>query len=44
MDRDSEERGRLDLASYLYVAGGIPVMILFFIVLFSFANACDIPA
>lgn len=44
MERDSEERGRVDLGSYLYVLAGIPAMILFFIVLFAFTHACDIPA
>lgn len=39
-----EERGRLDLASVLYVVGGIPTMIAFFLILFFLANACDIPA
>ncbi len=39
-----EERGVLDGVSVLYVVGGIPAMALFFVVLFAFANACDIPA
>ncbi len=37
-----EPRGRTDLASYVYVAGGIPAMIVFFVVLFVFAHTCDI--
>ena len=37
------QRGRTDLASYLYVAGGIPTLIVFFVVIFSLAHACDIP-
>lgn len=41
---ESEERGRLDAVALLYIAGGIPAMILFFIVLFSLAHACDIHA
>jgi hypothetical protein len=39
-----EERGKVDLVSILYVVGGIPGMIAFFLILFFFANACDIPA
>lgn len=39
-----EERGRLDLVSVLYVIGGIPGMIAFFLILFFFANTCDIAA
>lgn len=30
-----------DLGSWLYVLGGIPSMILFFVVLFSLVGACD---
>ena len=30
-----------DLASWLYVLGGIPMMILFFVVLFSLVGSCD---
>ena len=30
-----------DLSSWLYVLGGIPSMILFFVVLFTFIGACD---
>lgn len=29
------------LASWLYVLGGIPAMILFFVVLFTLVGACD---
>lgn len=39
-----EERGRLDAASYLYVIGGIPAMVAFFLVLFFLAHVCNIPA
>lgn len=41
---ETEERGKLDLVSVLYIAGGIPAMIVFFITLFALAHACDIPA
>lgn len=39
-----EERGKMDGVSYLYVLGGIPAMVAFFVILFIFARACDIPA
>ena len=41
-DDDSEEpRGRVDTASVLYVVGGIPLMIVFFVGLFLLVGACD---
>lgn len=30
-----------DLSSWLYVLGGIPMMIIFFVVLFGLVGACD---
>lgn len=30
-----------DLSSWLYVLGGIPMMIIFFVVLFGVVGACD---
>lgn len=30
-----------DLGSWLYVLGGIPMMIIFFVVLFALVGACD---
>ncbi len=39
---ESEEpRGRVDLVSVLYVVGGIPVMIAFFLLLFLLVGTCD---
>lgn len=38
---DDEPRGTVDLASVLYVLGGIPAMIVFFLVLFGLVGACD---
>jgi len=32
---------RGDLGSWLYVVGGIPAMIVFFMVLFGIVNSCD---
>ena len=36
-----EPRGTVDLAAYLYVLGGIPAMIAFFLILFGLVGACD---
>jgi hypothetical protein len=42
---DDETRGRVDLVSYLYVIGGVPMLVGFLVVLFGLVNACDrIPA
>ncbi len=41
---DEQPRGKNDLAAKLYVAFGIPVIILFTVVLFSFTRSCGIPA
>jgi hypothetical protein len=43
-ENESEERGRVDAVALLYIAGGIPAMILFFVVVFVLAHTCDIPA
>ena len=39
-DRD-ERRGTVDLVSVLYVVGGIPFLIAFFLTLFLLTGACD---
>ena len=39
-----EPRGRLDAVSILYIVGGIPALVLFLVLLFWGARACDIPA
>ena len=36
-----EPRGKVDTASVLYVVGGIPFMIVFFVGLFLLVGACD---
>jgi hypothetical protein len=41
---ESEERGKLDSVALLYIAGGIPGMVLFFIVLFTITRYCGTPA
>jgi len=38
---DYGPKGKVDMVSYLYVVGGIPCMIAFFVILFSLVNACD---
>lgn len=39
--QEDEPQGKVDLASVLYVVGGIPCMILFFLILFGLTGACD---
>jgi len=41
---DEEPRGRGDLASILYVVGGIPALVLFLFVIFQLARSCNLPA
>ncbi|MCP5040998.1 MAG: hypothetical protein GY944_08195 [bacterium] len=38
---DYEPKGKIDMVGVLYVAGGIPCMILFFLILFGLVGACD---
>ena len=38
---EDEPRGTYDLASKLYVVGGIPFMIVFFVALFLLVGTCD---
>jgi hypothetical protein len=39
LENGPQPRG--DLGAWLYVLGGIPIMILFFMVLFGIVNSCD---
>lgn len=41
---DEEPRGKVDLVSILYIFGGIPVIVLFLVVLFGLARSCNVPA
>ena len=41
---DEEPRGRLDVVSLLYIFGGIPVIVLYMVVLFALARSCNAPA
>ena len=38
---DYTVKGKVDLVSVLYVVGGIPCMIAFFLILFGLVGACD---
>jgi hypothetical protein len=38
---DYEPKGKVDLVSVLYVVGGIPCMVAFFLILFGLVGACD---
>ena len=38
-----EPRGRTDLVSLLYVVGGIPAMVGFFVVFFLLVKHCGVP-
>ena len=42
-DRDDrpEDQGTFDFVSVLYVLGGVPFMIAFFLVLFTLVGSCD---
>ena len=41
---DEEPRGKNDLIAKLYIAFGIPAIVLFIAVLFTFTRSCGIPA
>ena len=41
---DDEPRGKVDLVSILYIFGGIPVIVLFLVIIFGLARSCNIPA
>ncbi len=41
---DDEPRGKVDVVSILYIFGGIPVIVLFLMVLFGLARSCNVPA
>jgi hypothetical protein len=37
-------RGKVDLASVLYIVGGIPALVGFLVVIFALARSCNLPA
>ena len=41
---DEEPKGKVDLVSILYIFGGIPVIVLFLVVLFGLARCANVPA
>jgi hypothetical protein len=41
---DEQPRGRVDLAAFLYIIGGIPALVAFLVILFALARSCDIAA
>ena len=41
---DDEPRGKVDLVAMLYIAGGIPAIVTFLVVLFWLARTCNVPA
>jgi hypothetical protein len=41
---DEEPRGKVDAISLLYIFGGIPVIVLYLVVLFALARSCNAPA
>lgn len=41
---DDEPRGKVDAISLLYIFGGIPVIVLYLVVLFALARSCNAPA
>lgn len=41
---DEEPRGKVDRVAVLYIVGGIPMILLFMVVLFGFARCCNFPA
>jgi hypothetical protein len=41
---EEEQPGKVDLVSILYIFGGVPVIVLFLVVLFGLARSCNIPA
>ena len=40
-DHKPEEQGTFDAVSVLYVLGGVPLMILFFVAMFLLVGSCD---
>lgn len=45
MDEEPREpRGKVDLVSILYIFGGVPVIVLYLVVLFGLARSCNVSA
>ena len=43
-DQNEENEGVVDATSILYIVGGIPAMVTFFVVLFLFTRSCGLAA
>jgi hypothetical protein len=43
-EQNEESGGRLDAVSILYVVGGIPAMVAFFVIVFLLTRSCGIAA
>ena len=41
---EDQPQGRADFVAFLYIIGGIPMIVGFLVVLFWFARSCNIPA
>jgi hypothetical protein len=41
---DEEPRGKVDVVSLLYIFGGVPMIVLYLVVLFGLARSCNYPA
>jgi hypothetical protein len=44
MEEEEQQHGKVDLVSILYIFGGVPVIVLFLVVLFGLARSCNVPA
>ncbi len=43
-DEEQQPHGKVDVVSLLYIFGGIPVIVLYLVVLFGLARSCNVPA
>ena len=43
-EKDEEQHGKVDFAALLYIFGGIPVIVLYLVVLFGLARSCNVSA
>jgi len=41
---EEQPRGKVDLASVLYIVGGVPALVGFLVVIFALARSCNLPA
>jgi hypothetical protein len=42
--KEEEPHGKVDLVSLLYIFGGIPMIVLYLVVLFGLARSCNVSA